>query len=306
MSSQYENCTAITEFCVVEATIYGYYPNLGANAFFCALFAICCIANIGLGIRYRTWTYLIALGFGCLGEAVGYIGRIMLHDNPWSNNGFEIQICCLIISPAFIAAGIYLTLKYLVLTVGQDFSRLRAKYYTWIFIMADLLSLILQGAGGGIAATANTDSTQKLGNNLMMAGICWQVFTLLGFATLVTDYCLRAYKNRAAFTQATVNLLSSTPFRLFGLGVIFAFLGIFIRCVFRIAEMANGWGNPTMQDENDFIILDGVMISIAALGLTIFHPGVFFKPMQTYKTDKKIYASEKVADVETPSDSELR
>lgn len=66
-----QNCTVDSIYCPVEFTIYGYYPNLGANAFFCALFAICCIIQLGAGIKYKTWTYLIAMFFGCLGEAVG-------------------------------------------------------------------------------------------------------------------------------------------------------------------------------------------------------------------------------------------
>ena len=105
----YEDCTNITANCPVEATIYGYYPSLGANAFFAAIFAVCLIANSYFGLRHRTWTYLIALWFGCLGEVIGYAGRIILNDNPWDETGFQMQICCLIIAPAFFAAGVYLT-----------------------------------------------------------------------------------------------------------------------------------------------------------------------------------------------------
>lgn len=104
-------CINVNPNCPVEGTIYGYYPNLGGNAFFIALFALLTLCNAGLGLKSRTWTYLIALFFGSLGEALGYVGRVMLHDNPWDGNGFNIQICCLIIAPAFIAAGVYLTLK---------------------------------------------------------------------------------------------------------------------------------------------------------------------------------------------------
>lgn len=289
--------------CRLEDSIYGYYPTLGGNAFFAAIFGILCIANIFLGIKYKTWTYMIALGVGCFAECLGYVGRIMLHNNPFDGTGFNIQICCLIIAPAFITAGVYLTLKYLVLTVGRDYSRIRPKFYTWIFILCDLLSLILQGAGGGIAATANTEANQNIGNNLMMAGISWQVATLLGFGILVGDYVYRAYKGRNGFTQATVNLLASRNFKLFASSIIISFLVIFTRCVFRIAEMAGGWANEIMQNEADFIILDGVMVVIASLCLTIFHPGLFFKPMATYKADKKagtLYASEKTGDAESP------
>ena len=66
-----ENCTAVSIYCPVEFTIYGYYPSLGANAFFCAFFALCLGFQFVLGIRYKTWTYLIAMVLGSFAEAIG-------------------------------------------------------------------------------------------------------------------------------------------------------------------------------------------------------------------------------------------
>ena len=159
---------------------------------------------------------------------------------------------------AFLAAGIYLTLKHIILTIGPEYSRLPARYYTWIFIICDLFSLILQGAGGGLAATASTTSGQATGNNLMMAGIVWQVFTLLVFGFLAGKYALDAYRHRLEFSQSVVTLLSSMRFKLFLYSLVVAFLALFTRCVYRIAEMAGGWRNEIMQNEVDFIVLDGV------------------------------------------------
>ena len=78
--------------CEVENTILGYAPNLGANAFFAAFFGLAFTFQIFFGIRYKTWTYMIALGCGCAAECIGYVGRILLNDNPWSDVGFNIQI----------------------------------------------------------------------------------------------------------------------------------------------------------------------------------------------------------------------
>jgi hypothetical protein len=52
-------CTAVSPECPVEATLYGYYPSLGWNAFFVGFFGLCCVINLVLGIRYRTWTYMV-------------------------------------------------------------------------------------------------------------------------------------------------------------------------------------------------------------------------------------------------------
>ena len=66
-----EHCTKITPLCPVEQTTYGYYPNMGANVFFLALFAVLCAVNVAQGVKYKTWTYMIALALGSLTEAIG-------------------------------------------------------------------------------------------------------------------------------------------------------------------------------------------------------------------------------------------
>jgi RTA1 like protein len=253
------DCTKISPECPIERSIYGYYPDLGPNAFFAAFFGVFMITNAVLGIRYRSWTFLVAMVLGCLSECLGYIGRVLLNDNPFSEAGFEMQICCLTLAPAFIAAGIYLTLKHVVICFGEEHSYLKPKYYTWLFISCDIFSLILQGAGGGIAATAhNNRSLQLVGNDLMMAGICFQVVTLLAFGGMASAYCVRLSRSKNPLSDGAESVKRSAGFKLFAAGFLLAFLTVFTRCVYRIAEMAGGWRNPIMQSEVDFIVLDGV------------------------------------------------
>ena len=71
MASIYDNCTQVTDFCVVPATIYGYRPNLGANAFLLAIFAVCLGVQAFQGLKWRTWTFMIAMTLGCLTEVLG-------------------------------------------------------------------------------------------------------------------------------------------------------------------------------------------------------------------------------------------
>jgi hypothetical protein len=59
------------------------------------------------------------------------------------------------------------------------------------------VSLILQGVGGGIAATGVSDQNQlNLGTNIMIAGLSFQVFSLLLFMVLCADFALRIRKLR--------------------------------------------------------------------------------------------------------------
>lgn len=173
-------CTSVSPECPVEGTIYGYAPNLGVNAFFAGFFGIAFILQLAFGIRYKTWTYMIGVGLGCLAECIGYIGRIMMHNNAYNDTGFIIQVVLLIFAPAFLAAGIYLTLKHVVIQFGEEWSRVRPAWYTYIFITCDITSLLMQSAGGALAATADRGAkAADIGTDLMIAGIIWQVISKL-------------------------------------------------------------------------------------------------------------------------------
>lgn len=221
-----------------------------------------------------------------------------------------MQICCLVLAPSFLAAAIYLTLKHVVLYCGPEHSRLKPRLYPWVFIGCDLGSIVLQACGGGVAAAApgpesNAPNRQALldaGNGLIIAGIGFQIATMTACAILMTDYYLRFNKARKqslksdgmVSTDSDWEKNRSNPavkrnFRLFIGAVIAAFFTTLTRCVYRMPEMAGlsnddrGWGNALMREEVEFLILDGMMIAIACVCLTIFHPGYFFPPMRKFK-----------------------
>lgn len=175
-----QGCEFVNATCPVEATIYGYYPSLPANAFFAGFFGIAAIIHLFYGTRYKTWSYMAAISLGCIAESVGYIGRVLMNDNPWNDMAFNIQIVLLIFAPSFLAAGIYLTLKHIVLQFGAEWSRLRPSWYTYIFVCCDVSSLAMQSAGGAMAAMADPgEKIGDIGTNLMIAGIIWQVVSKL-------------------------------------------------------------------------------------------------------------------------------
>ncbi|KAL2833156.1 RTA1 like protein-domain-containing protein [Aspergillus pseudoustus] len=286
MSSTAE-CDKISPDCPVEGTIYGYSPDLAVNVAFCAIFSACCLIQFIQALKWRLWSFGIAMILGCFSEAVGYIGRILLHNNPYSSTGFEIQICTLTMGPAFWSAAIYLTLKHEVEVLGRGFSPLQANWYPYIFITCDLISLTLQGAGGGLAASADTDAGTKAGGDVMLAGIVWQVVTLSVFVVVSGVFLFRV--KRAPVHRLSVEaqkVWEGTRFWVFFSGAVVAFVTTYARCVYRIAEMGGGWRNHIMQDETGFIVLESVMCAIAVVALSITHPGYFFEQMRCVKPAK--------------------
>jgi hypothetical protein len=121
------NCTL--DLCSVEYSVFQYVPSLAANSIFIALFVISGSIHLYQGIRSKQWFYMTAAIIGCITEVIGYIGRILLHTNPFDFNDFLIQVSkfqyrrslvtrkvlnlllvCLTIAPAFFSASIYVTI----------------------------------------------------------------------------------------------------------------------------------------------------------------------------------------------------
>ena len=68
------NCTYLSEACPVEFTIYGFLPNLGASWFFCIFFGIAFGFQFIQGLKWKNWTFMIALVWGCIAECIGTLG----------------------------------------------------------------------------------------------------------------------------------------------------------------------------------------------------------------------------------------
>lgn len=277
-----------TPGCERVRSYYLYHLNLAANATFLALFSLSCLLFLlTCAATRRGYAFTTALVLGTLCEVLGYAGRVMSWQNPWKEEGFLMQIVCLTIGPAFMAAGIYLCLRRIVAAFGAANSRIPPAYYTRIFIPCDVVSLVLQAAGGGIASVASHRGTPtRTGDDIMIAGLSFQVLTLLVFIAIAADFALRAWRRHrrlgeAAFDQseAVRRLRRSRAFRGFLGALALSTVCIFWRCVYRVAELSRGWDGPLMRRQGLFIGFEGVMIAVACLVLNIFHPNFCFKEL---------------------------
>ncbi|EFY92456.1 RTA1 like protein [Metarhizium acridum] len=259
------NCTL--DNCPAEWSIYGFRPSLAANATFLGLFILVGLAHGYLGFRWRSWGFMGGMILGCLSEAIGYAGRIMLYNNPFSFVGFMVQIVCLTIAPVFYTASIYVTLSKTIMYFAPDLSRFNPQLFYWIFIPFDVICLILQAAGGAMSSNSNGDD--RLGVNVSMAGLALQVVVLTAFVVCFTDYMVRYMRSGRA---------RSFGWRLnaFFLGLASSVLLILARCAYRVAELKDGYNGSLIREETPFIILEGVVIVLAATALCFGHPGLVF------------------------------
>ncbi|EED20880.1 sphingoid long-chain base transporter, putative [Talaromyces stipitatus ATCC 10500] len=303
-----QQCTL--EICPLSYAHTTYLPNLGGNAFFVAVFALFIPIQIYLGVRTRTWGYMVGMVCGLILEVLGYIGRIKMRDNPFIDRWFEMYIISLTIAPAFLSAAIYLSLARIVSVYSIELTRIKQRGYTLIFVTCDIFSLLLQAAGGAIT-TSNDNSTVQAGINIMIAGLSTQVASLTLYLGICLDFAFRVYRlnsqkqsghmfrlvgkrHSSALSNdeeheddhghaATglnpdfASLRTSRKWHIFLVCQGLATICIYIRCIFRVAELSGGFNGHLANDEVTFMVLEGAMITIATAALSFWgHPGIGF------------------------------
>jgi len=303
------------ETCPLKLSYWAYIPSLAANSTFTALFSISLALYLIQAVYSRRFVgFSVAMICGSILEVLGYIGRVMAHNNPFSENGFLLQIICLTIAPAFYAAGLYFCLSRIVITFGAENSRLAPKLYPRIFIPCDFFSLVLQAMGGGMASAAtHQGKNPATGNHIMIAGLAMQVFTLAIFIGLSADFALKTWRRveslgkEGALDPTHAKLRASKRFQGFLAALTFATLCIFTRSVYRVAELSEGWTGHLISTQRYFIGLEGAIVAAGVLSLNAFHPGFCFREgyEKKEKTEKKRWFGRKKVGKEVDERSDV-
>ncbi|KAF4417802.1 RSB1-like protein [Fusarium acutatum] len=250
-------------------TSYGYVPSTAAGIVFCVLFGLSTIMHlIQLG-RSRIWWCSVFV-IGGLVEIIGWAGRAWSSQCPYNSTAFLMQISTLIIAPVFFTAGVYIILGRLIQVFGRDCSILRPNLYLWIFCTCDVISLVVQAIGGGLASAAvnkvngNTDP----GTNTMVAGIVFQLASMSVFVALAIDFLIRSTRRGMLKSgkKSSIPILSAMTLSL---------LCIYLRSIYRTIELSQGWTGYLITHERYFIALDGAMMVIAVGIFNFIHPATF-------------------------------
>ncbi|OAL00129.1 RTA1-domain-containing protein [Phaeosphaeriaceae sp. SRC1lsM3a] len=260
------NCTF--ELCSIEETAYRYRPSLPANIVFAAIFSLATIVHVILGLRWKTPWVMWCMILSCTHEVAGYVARVVLWVNPWNFGAFITQIICITQAPVFYCAAIYVMLGQCINFYAPTLARFDTKYFVWIFLPCDIISLILQGVGGGMSAASSGDDTN--GEKIAMAGLIFQVITLGAFSILFGDFIVRLLGS----AHAKSLIRRDTLFLGFLVGAILSTLA---RCIFRAYELKEGYKGDLITHEDLFIGLEGVLVVVAVFCLCIGHPGFVFK-----------------------------
>lgn len=133
------------------------------------------------------------------------------------------------------------------------------------------------------SAASHQDKDPTAGNNIMIAGLSVQVFTLFVFMLFAVDFAYRTIRRtrelgaQNALDPTHARLRSSWAFKGFLIALSFSTLCIFTRSVYRVAELSEGWTGHLIKTQKYFIGLEGAIVGLAVLALNAFHPGLCFR-----------------------------
>ncbi len=119
--------------------------------------------------------------------------------------------------------------------------------------------------------SSSSNGGSQAGVNIALAGLGFQVATLVIFSIVTCDYLFRS---RAVWKPVHF----PTKFYVFSGFLTAATTLILIRCCYRVYELSEGYdrNSEALRDQPLFIALEGVMCVAAAWCLVVAHPGPVF------------------------------
>lgn len=99
--------------------------------------------------------------------------------------------------------------------------------------------------------SANSSGSDKVGVDISLAGLSFQVCSLVVFILLVVDFAFR-------YRRSKHREILPTTFKCFVFVLSLAITLILVRCVYRIDELSDGYKGPLIHNEGLFIGLEGV------------------------------------------------
>lgn len=244
--------------------LYRYHPSLAAAAVFVVLFALTTGLHIFQTIRKRSW-FMTPFIIGGLFEFIGYIGRIISSNDRYALSPYIMQTLLLLLGPALYAASIYMILgRLILLTGGEQYSLVRRTWLTKIFVGGDVISFMMQGAGGGIMSSGA--SGMKTGEKIIIGGLFVQILFFGLFFVTAIMFQMRGNEYLASLGR-------SVPWKKHLFALYATSILILVRSVFRVVEYIQGNAGYLLRHEVFLYVFDAVLMFAVMAILNVSHPG---------------------------------
>lgn len=263
-----------------EENYFKYIPNETLIYVAAGCFAASSLYYSVQVFRFRAW-YFIPFLIGCISEAVGYGARRYSAEHVDKIGPYIGQGLLLLLPPAFFSATVYMILKKIIICMdAQEYSKLSTKWLTKIFVAADVFSLFLQAAGGGLQGAKKKNLT-SIGQGTTIFGLGVQVVAFTVFLWLTWHFASAMLKdyNSPAYTCAEKGQERSwrAPWRQCIYAIYVSGGLILLRSIYRIVEYAMGHEGYLMVHEAYFYALDTLPMFLTTVVFIVVFPPALLK-----------------------------
>ncbi|TFL02859.1 RTA1 like protein-domain-containing protein [Pterulicium gracile] len=262
-----------------DLTPYGYVPTRALCIFFLAWFGVSTLVHLGQAVHKKRWFMIPTVVLCGAGELIAWGGRYWSSTSPLASDPFLMQIASAVLAPTPLLAALFIIAGIIISQLGPCYSRLSPKMYSIVFLSCDIVSLIVQSVGGGLAAS--DDENPERGANIMLGGIVFQTVVIIVFCVVSGEFLFRYIKDQSISGKTRERGTAYLRLKLMLAAVIFVLVLLVIRAIYRIIELSEGWEGTVITTEWYFNLFDGAMIALAMTVLNVFHPGYWLLPQQT-------------------------
>jgi len=220
---------------------------------------------------------MLAMVIGAYTFAFGIGTRFALHAIPESKGWYIVEYLFVILSPcAFIAAN-YVLLGRLSSYLGAGkYLLIRPRRITVTFVTSDIITFLIQAAGGSISVASNTPQQALTGSHVFLAGLAIQLVSFFIFTCFYVYFLYNVHKHM----PETWNMHKGIrPWYKNWLALAAALaiscVGILIRSFYRTIELSQGFQGHLATTESFFYGLDTYPLFLAITIYVPFWPGRF-------------------------------
>jgi hypothetical protein len=257
------NSTISVEEPTIVYAVFRYDPSKAAAAVAGGLYSIASLCLFTRLFMNKAW-WGLCLPIASTLMSVGFFMRIPMAMNPNSLAILMVQQLLTLLPPAaYLAFNYILYGRFIVNCVDRRYSWIKPERVARYFVISDITTFLIQGGGGGLEASAKQTS-QKLGSDILLAGLVLQTLSFAFFMILVA----RAWHGvlRDGF------VLRQEPWGPIIWLLMFSSTAYMVRCIYRVIELGQGNGGYLVTHEIYFYLLDSLPLLIGICTYIIYWP----------------------------------